>query len=354
MEVKESIERIARLKQNDIGPTEENVKQKVIVPLLELLGHKRENLEFEYRTQRGGKIDIFIKNVPPDCKVIIDTKNYNENLTNYIEQIKEYTFDEAALLAVIANGIEIRIYSPLRGVAFERSLLYTVKRHDLVNESALNVLIDLLHNDKLQSRSVLKRIDEREREIKDAMANEERLKEEYDSKIASIDSEIEIKKEEIEQLTSKKENLTKESEEKISSIWNALDLPLDLFKIPRPTVSREEPERPCPEPGRKAGRVTLQELVDSGLIRNGQTLYFHHTRLFEDERAEIIASSNRLRYKSDGRKYSVSKLAEILLRKHGFKHDEHGVAGPRYWATRDGALLNDLNESIRAKRGDRR
>lgn len=295
MEIKQAIERIARLKQSDIGPTEENVKQTVIVPLFELLGHKRENLEFEYRTRRGGKIDIFIKNVPPDCKVIIDTKNYNENLTNYIEQIKEYTFDEAALLSVIANGIEIRIYSPLRGVAFERSLLYSVKRQDLGNESVWNVLSDLLHNDKLQSRSVLKRIDEREREIKDAMANEERLKEEYNSKIEVIDSEIETKKEEIEQLTREKEHLTKEAETKISAIWNTLDLPLDLFRIPRPTVSRRVLERPRPESGRKAARVALQELVDAGLIRNGQTLYFHHTRLFEDERVEIIASSNQLR-----------------------------------------------------------
>lgn len=41
---KKEIERIAKLRESYVGPTEENVKQKVIVPLLELLGHKRENL----------------------------------------------------------------------------------------------------------------------------------------------------------------------------------------------------------------------------------------------------------------------------------------------------------------------
>ena len=87
METKQSVERISKLTEKDIGPTEENVKQKIIVPLLELLGHKRENMEFEYRTKSGGKIDIYIKNVPPDCKVIIDTKNYNKNLNGYLEQI---------------------------------------------------------------------------------------------------------------------------------------------------------------------------------------------------------------------------------------------------------------------------
>ena len=64
MDTKQIIEKIARFKENEIGPTEENVKQKIIVPILELLGHKREDLEFEYRTKSGGKMDIFIKNVP--------------------------------------------------------------------------------------------------------------------------------------------------------------------------------------------------------------------------------------------------------------------------------------------------
>lgn len=64
METIQVIERIARLTERDTGPTEENIKQKVIVPLFEALGHKREKLESEYRTKRGGKIDIFIKNVP--------------------------------------------------------------------------------------------------------------------------------------------------------------------------------------------------------------------------------------------------------------------------------------------------
>ncbi len=84
MENNSPIERIAQLRESDIGPTEENVKQKVIVPILELLGHRREDLEFEYRTRKGSKLDIYIKNVPPDCRVIIDTKRYSENLNNHI------------------------------------------------------------------------------------------------------------------------------------------------------------------------------------------------------------------------------------------------------------------------------
>jgi hypothetical protein len=320
VETKQVIERIASLRQSDIGPTEENVKQKVIVPLLELLGHKREDLEFEYRTQRGGKIDIFIKNVPPDCKVI-------------------------------ANGTEIRIYSPLPGIAFERSLLYSLKRQDLSKESVWKILSELLHDDNLQNRNVLKKLDERGREIRDTMAKEERLKREYDSKIEGIDSNIETKEEEIGQLKTEKENLVKEVKAKVSELWDALGLPLDLFRIPTPTPSgRITPVGPSI--GGKARKVPLQELVDASLVRNGQILYFFHGRVFKDEQAEIIANQNKLKYKVDGKLYSISEIAEVVDIKHGFKRSQH--RGPIFWQTENGKLLNDLNEQVRAKRGNRR
>lgn len=104
----------------------------------------------------------------------------------------------------------------------------------------------------------------------------------------------------------------------------------------------------------KAKKVTFQELEKAGLAKDGQILCFYHTRVFDDEKAEIVTSSNEVKYKADGKLYSVSELAKILLMKHGFKHDKHGVAGPRYWKTEDGKLLDELNEQIRSQRGDRK
>ncbi|OHB71695.1 MAG: hypothetical protein A2W17_09235 [Planctomycetes bacterium RBG_16_41_13] len=52
-DLKEKLKRIAELTCNDIGKSEENVKQKIVVPLLECLGHHRNQLELEYGT--GGK-----------------------------------------------------------------------------------------------------------------------------------------------------------------------------------------------------------------------------------------------------------------------------------------------------------
>ena len=107
-----------------------------------------------------------------------------------------------------------------------------------------------------------------------------------------------------------------------------------------------------PNDRKKARKVTLQELVTAGLVKDGAPLYFHHPGLPIDEEATIVASLNRLKYK-DNKTYSISKLAEILLKKHGFKHDEYGVAGPLYWRTREGKLLDDLNKQIRARHSDR-
>lgn len=103
-----------------------------------------------------------------------------------------------------------------------------------------------------------------------------------------------------------------------------------------------------------AGRVTFEELVGAGLLRDGQFLYFYNTRPFADERAQVMASSNQLKYAGDSHAYSKSKLAKILLKKHGFKHDDLDVQGPKYWKTEDGKLLQELEEQIRSRRGDRK
>jgi len=122
---------------------------------------------------------------------------------------------------------------------------------------------------------------------------------------------------------------------------------------PEPKISSVTPAVSPSVKREIASKVTFQELVSAGLLVDGQVLYFYNTRPFKDERAKVIASSNQLQYEVDGRIYSKSELAKQLLIKHGFKHDEHGVAGPKYWKTADGKLLVDLEEQVRSLRGDR-
>jgi len=180
------------------------------------------------------------------------------------------------------------------------------------------------------------------------MLNEERLKQDYDNEIEGINSDIETKEEEIEQLKTEKENLTQEVESKISEIWNALGLPPNLFKIPTFDDIKISTGQSSEYTG-KARKVNLQELVDAGIIRNGQTLYFFHGKVFKNEQAEVVANQNKLKYRGDGRTYSISELARIIDIKLGLKSGEHNVAGPRYWQTEDGKLLHDLNEIVRQR-----
>ncbi len=181
-DLREKLNRIAELTRDEVGRSEENVKQKIVVPLLEIFGHHRNQLDFEYGT--GGKrIDIFVKDLPIDCKVIIDTKNYDEDLSNHLEQIGLYAFQEGAILALIVNGEEIRIYDPFfRGFSFKDSLLYSLKRTELPNDLTIEILYNLLSRENLKSRKVKDSIVKREQEIIEAYSKIEEIKDKFERK----------------------------------------------------------------------------------------------------------------------------------------------------------------------------
>jgi hypothetical protein len=103
----------------------------------------------------------------------------------------------------------------------------------------------------------------------------------------------------------------------------------------------------------KGGKVTIAELVKAGLLNESDILHFYNTRDFPDETAKLVVESDRLLYEKDGETYSKSELAGLLLTKHGFKRGNYPVQGPKFWKTKDGRLLDDLNEKIRIQRGER-
>ncbi|GAF80215.1 unnamed protein product, partial [marine sediment metagenome] len=83
--------------------------------------------------------------------------------------IETYTFSEKALIAVLANGTEFHIYSPLPGVAFEKSLLYLIRRQEINQESTEAVLKALLGKGSLQDRTVFAALNERGEKIREAV-----------------------------------------------------------------------------------------------------------------------------------------------------------------------------------------
>lgn len=223
-DLEKCIERIAKLAKEEVGTSEENVKQKIVVPLLECLGHHRNQLDFEYGS--GGKrIDIFIKGLPVDCKVVIDVKNYDEDLDNHVEQIGLYAFQEGALLALIINGKEIRIYDPFfRGFSFRNSLLYSIKREDLIEDKNIEILKNMLLRDYLISRKVKEFIIEREEEILEAYSKIEKIKEKYGKKRKELETKRETLLKQISNIQNEIIEISKHEKEEIQEITKSIGI----------------------------------------------------------------------------------------------------------------------------------
>lgn len=200
-------EKIVNLSDSEIGSTEENVKNNVVIPLLEALGH-RGQLDFE-RSTRSGKIDIFIKNLPPDCSVIFEVKNLGVELVSFIPQLETYCRETGALLGVLTNGDDILIFDPFwRGRTLSRQLIFAIKRKKLVEN--VDVLKGILSREALTTKSVISVLENREKEIGDAEREIEEKQKEYDDIIQALQVEIDEKEAELEARKGERDSKVKE------------------------------------------------------------------------------------------------------------------------------------------------
>jgi len=108
------LEGLALLERSIVGTSENNVKIKMVIPLLQILGHKIYDLDFEYGYELDAKkerIDIFIRNLLYDNRVIIETKSFGTSMGRDEEkQLANYAKHVNALLAFLMNGDEIKSY----------------------------------------------------------------------------------------------------------------------------------------------------------------------------------------------------------------------------------------------------
>lgn len=345
---KDKIKRLSRLSANDIGKKEENVKYKFVIPLLEYLGHQKSQLDLEYAAGRK-EIDIFIKDLPEDCNVIIDTKNYDESLDAHLEQIGKYANAVGALLALIINGEEIRIYDPdFRGVSFESSLLYLIRRKELMENEVIDLLYNFLSRQNLLSRKVKDFINEREEEIKTARTHVEKIKDEFRQKCSALHEKKQQSRQKLEEINKRIRDLDNQRkiarenrDAAIRKVKESHRLPLLIGLTETNYADTIKTHR------KKARKVRLQELVDKGLVRDGETFYLcYGSRTFTGEEVEIVASRNELKYKKDGGLYTKTKLACKLLKKYGIIQTD-AVQGPKCWKSVDGKTLLDLENEIR-------
>jgi type I restriction-modification system DNA methylase subunit/predicted type IV restriction endonuclease len=88
---------------------EENVKIKLTLPLLQLLGYDvQKDMDFEHHVRnKRADIALMFEGKP---KLIVETKDLDEGLDNHIDQALDYAFKKGVDWVVLTNGVEIRLY----------------------------------------------------------------------------------------------------------------------------------------------------------------------------------------------------------------------------------------------------
>ena len=91
------------------GACEENVKIKIVIPLLNLLGYStQQDMDFEHHVQnKKADIALIIDNKP---KLLVETKDLDEQLNNHVDQGLNYAYLKGIEWVMLTNGLAIRIY----------------------------------------------------------------------------------------------------------------------------------------------------------------------------------------------------------------------------------------------------
>lgn len=287
--VKRELRRIASLSPDRVGDKEENVKLKIIVPILECLGHSRHDLEFEYG--RGKEIDIFIKGLPRDSTVIIETKRYDADLNPYLNQLENYAREVNAVLAVIANGEEIRFYSPyMRGYKFEESLIYSIKRRELKNPSKMKILENLLSRKNLRTGKAARFIDKRELEIKKKHREIQKLKRTYEKKLKKLMKNKKRLEQKISTIERMIERLEKKKEKEIQKIINSLGLPPLKISVSKPQI----PKRPL--------EINIEDYLKDKNDVSKQLFYLLREKILSLGKVKEFVKDKRIYYRRIGDK----------------------------------------------------
>jgi hypothetical protein len=223
-ERKRELQRLAEMSVGDIGHNENNVKFRFIIPFLEAFGYSK-NLDFEHSAQ-GNRIDILIDKVS-DHSILIEAKSYDKNLDNYIlQQLKRYCDEKRPILAIISNGEEIRFYSPFwRKAYFTETLIFSIKRNQLLDDTVIEKIESVLCKEFLEDGSIIKHIEEREKEINNIKKEIQSLGSEYREKIQILDTRISNLEEQYEFIQSQIDankaeigDLKQEKEQKIQDL----------------------------------------------------------------------------------------------------------------------------------------
>ncbi len=135
------------------GKCEENVKIKIVVPLLGLLGYNpQQDMDFEHHVaNKRADIALLFDSKP---KLLVETKDLDEILDNHVNQGLNYAYTKGVEWVILTNGLEIRVYkSFILYIPPEDRLIFTTALSNL--PQSFNALFELVGKEHLQEAKKL-------------------------------------------------------------------------------------------------------------------------------------------------------------------------------------------------------
>jgi type I restriction-modification system DNA methylase subunit len=150
------------------GACEENVKIKIVIPLLNLLDYDtKEDMDFEHHVQnKKADIALLLDNKP---KLLVEAKDLDEQLDNHVNQGLDYAFNKGIEWVILTNGLEIRIYkSFIPGISNPKDrLLYKTTLKNL--PQSFTILSELIGKQHLRKAT---RLSERAESVKESITEQ--------------------------------------------------------------------------------------------------------------------------------------------------------------------------------------
>src|SRR5271167_4915138 len=136
-EVVNALKSIIEMSSRDLG-SEEDVKIKVVLPILRALGYDDSDFKYEGRTGRG-YVDVVVEHYP--AGIVVESKAPGKKLDNYREQLETYVLHKQrrnrVTIAILTNGEKFIIYGVTeafyKGDSLEDHRVLSFTRSDLVN-----------------------------------------------------------------------------------------------------------------------------------------------------------------------------------------------------------------------------
>jgi len=197
--VSEQLKRVADLPATSLV-SEEDVKNKVVLPMLRALGYDDSDFNYERRTGRG-YVDVVVEHFPSG--IVVEAKAPRTPLDRYKQQLETYVFDKHGLerttLAILTDGERFNLYGvngPLWKGCLDKYLVVSFKRADLRDPQFAGELISLLGKESNQNGAIIEAMtsykQERKGRSEQIQAELTKLKEErqrIDAKIQELQAE---------------------------------------------------------------------------------------------------------------------------------------------------------------------